>query len=148
MAALRSRTSAVNTVATIVGIVFLAVGIMGFIPGVTAHYGQLEFAGHTSDAKLLGVFEVSILHNIVHLLFGAVGVAAGRSTSLTAQRYLIGGGVVYLALWVYGLVVGHESKANFVPVNTADNWLHLALGAGMVVLGVVFGSVTKRRLNL
>jgi hypothetical protein len=138
----------VCTAATLVGITFLAVGVLGFVPGVTTHYSQLEFAGHTSDAKLLGLFEVSVLHNIVHLLFGAVGIAAGRASSLAAQRFLIGGGVVYLLLWVYGLAVGQEAKANFVPVNNADNWLHLALGAGMIVLGVMLGSVTKRRLNL
>jgi len=148
MSMLRRSSSAVNTAATVVGLAFLAVGILGFVPGVTAHYGHLEFAGHTSDAKLLGVFEVSVLHNIVHLLFGVVGVAAGRSTSLSAQRYLLGGGVVYLLLWVYGLFVGHESKANFVPVNNADNWLHLALAVAMIALGLVLGSVTKRRPRL
>jgi Domain of unknown function (DUF4383) len=143
-----SRTSTVNAAALLVGAVFLIVGVLGFIPGITSHYGQLEFAGHTSDAKLLGLFEVSILHNIVHILFGLAGLAAGRSTSLSAQRFLIGGGVVYLLLWVYGLAVGKEDKANFVPVNTADNWLHLALGAGMIVLGVTLGQVTQRKLRL
>ena len=143
-----SRTSRVNAAALLVGAAFLAVGVLGFIPGITSHYGQLEFSGHTSDAKLLGLFEVSILHNIVHILFGLVGLAAGRSTSLSAQRFLLGGGVVYLLLWVYGLSVGREDKANFVPVNDADNWLHLALGAGMIVLGVMLGQVTKRKLRL
>jgi hypothetical protein len=138
MAVIRTRTPAVNRAATLVGIGFLAVGVLGFLPGVTTHVGQLEFAGHTSDTRLLGVFEVSVLHNIVHLLFGVVGVAAGRSTSRSAQRFLLGGGVVYLLL----------SKANFVPVNTADNWLHLGLAAGMIVLGLVLGSVTKRHLKV
>ena len=47
--------------------------------------------------------------------------------------------MVYLALWLYGLVIRHDSPANFVPVNLADNWLHLLLGAGMVVLGLLLG---------
>ena len=47
------------------------------------------------------------------------------------------GGVVYLALWIYGLVIDQTSSANVVPVNTADNWLHLVLGAGMVALGLL-----------
>jgi hypothetical protein len=148
MSAFTRGRSTVNTAALVVGVAFLAVGILGFIPGITEHYKQMTFAGHDSDAKLLGVFEVSVLHNIVHLLFGLAGVAAGRATGLTAQRYLIGGGAIYLILWVYGLVVGHESKANFVPVNNADNWLHLILGAGMVVLGVTLGQVTRRRLQI
>jgi hypothetical protein len=143
-----SRTSTVNAAALLVGAAFLIIGVLGFIPGITAHYGQMDFAGHTSDAKLFGLFEVSILHNVVHILFGVVGIAAGRSTSLSAQRFLLGGGVVYLALWVYGLVVGKEAQANFVPVNNADNWLHLALGAAMIVLGVALGQVTQRKLRL
>jgi hypothetical protein len=77
---------------------------------------------------------VSILHNIVHLLFGVAGVALARSIN-GARAFLIGGGAIYLVLWIYGLLVGHDSDANFVPLNTADNWLHLGLGVGMVGLG-------------
>jgi hypothetical protein len=122
--------------AAAVGAVFLLVGILGFVPGITSHYSDLQFAGHQSDAKLLGIFEVSILHNIVHLLFGIAGLAMAR-TWPSARNYLIGGGVIYLVLFVYGLVVGENSKANFVPVNSADNWLHLLLGLGMVAAGVL-----------
>jgi hypothetical protein len=71
----------------------------------------------------------------VHLLFGAVGLVAARTVA-GARGFLIWGGVVYLVLWVYGLIIDHGSAANFVPVNTADDWLHLALGIGMVGLGV------------
>jgi hypothetical protein len=145
---IRSRMTPINLAAALVGAVFLVVGVLGFIPGITTHYGDLQFAGHKSDAKLLGVFEVSILHNIVHLLFGVVGLAAGRSTNLSAQRYLIGGGVIYLLLWIYGLVVDKEADSNFVPLNNADNWLHLVLGAAMVFLGVALGSVTRRKVAL
>jgi hypothetical protein len=129
--------------AAAVGAVFLVVGILGFIPGVTTNYGSMEFGGHHSDAKLLGIFEVSILHNIVHLLFGVAGLALARSWD-GARAYLLGGGAVYLVLWVYGLLVGHESSANFVPVNDADNWLHLLLGLGMVALGFLLGKRDRR----
>ena len=95
---------------------------------------MLTFAGHHSEAKLLGVFEVSILHNIVHLLFGVAGIAMSRRAD-TAKLFLIGGGVIYLVLWIYGLLIDQNSGANFVPVNSADNWLHFALGVAMVALG-------------
>jgi hypothetical protein len=129
----------VNTAAMIVGVVFVLVGILGFIPGITAHYGDLGFAGHGSGAKLLGIFQVSILHNIVHLLFGLAGIAAGRAAPSAARGYLVGGGVIYLVLWIYGLVIDKASSANFVPVNNADNWLHLLLGVGMIALGLALG---------
>jgi hypothetical protein len=132
----RTRRTAVQTAALLVGVVFLLVGIAGFIPGLTTNFDQMTFAGHESQAAILGVFQVSILHNIVHLLFGVAGLALSRSIS-GARGYLIFGGVIYLALFVYGLLIDHDSAANFVPVNSADNWLHLGLGIGMILLGLV-----------
>ena len=126
-----------------VGAVFLLVGVLGFVPGVTTHYDSMTAAGHHSNAMLLGLFNVSVLHNVVHLLFGAAGILMARSASL-ARLYLIGGGAIYLALFVYGLVIDHDSAANFVPLNTADNWLHLVLGVGMIGLGVLLGSRASR----
>ena len=122
--------------AAAVGAVFLLVGVLGFVPGVTSDYGSMQFAGHESDAALLGIFQVSILHNIVHLLFGVAGLMMARSWS-GARTFLVGGGAIYLVLWIYGLLIDHESSANFVPVNGGDNWLHFLLGVGMVALGLL-----------
>ena len=130
--------------ALVVAGTFALVGILGFIPGITTDYGTMAFAGHDSEAKLLGVFQVSILHNIVHLLFGLAGFALARTVS-GARNYLIGGGAIYLVLWLYGLVVGQDSAANFIPVNTADDWLHLILGLGMIALGFLTTRNTVRR---
>ena len=131
-------STTVRRVAAAVGAVFLLVGILGFIPGVTSHYDQLNAAGYESGALLLGVFQVSWLHNLVHIAFGIAGLAMARTSSL-ARLYLVGGGIIYLVLWLYGLVIDKGSDANFVPVNTADNWLHLALGLGMVAVGLFLG---------
>jgi hypothetical protein len=128
--------------AAIVGMVFLLVGVLGFIPGVTTHYDMLSWAGHHSGAMLLGIFNVSILHNIVHLAFGVAGLAMAR-TAGGAKAFLVGGGVIYLVLWLYGLLIDQDSGANFVPVNTADNWLHLVLGVGMIALGLIPLRATK-----
>ena len=121
--------STLQTVAMLFGAVFLIVGILGFIPGITTD-APGEFAGDESDAELLGIFRVSILHNIVHLLFGIAGLALARTWD-GARTFLIGGGVVYLLLWVLGLVGGAE----WIPSNTADNWLHFGLGAAMIGAG-------------
>ncbi|WP_211215399.1 DUF4383 domain-containing protein [Actinoalloteichus spitiensis] len=125
----------VRRAAAVVGLVFLLVGVLGFIPGITTGYDGMTFAGHESTAMLLGVFHVSVLHNLVHLAFGVAGLAMARSADL-AVGFLIGGGLIYLVLLLYGLIVPHDSTANFVPVNTADNWLHLVLGLGMIGLGL------------
>lgn len=121
----------------------MLVGILGFIPGITSNYATLGMAGPASDALLLGVFQVSILHNIVHLLFGVAGLLMGRTPG-QARAYLLYGGAIYLVLWLYGLLIGHETAANFVPVNTADNWLHFLLGVAMIGLALVLSRDTRR----
>ena len=132
-----ARTN-VQKASIVVGAVFLLVGVLGFVPGITSNFDQLTFAGHHSEAALLGLFNVSILHNIVHLLFGIAGVTLARTFD-GARSYLVGGGIIYLVLFIYGLVIDHDSSANFVPVNDADNWLHLILAIAMIGLGVVLG---------
>jgi hypothetical protein len=117
-----------------VGAVFLLVGILGFIPGITTNYESLSLAGHGSEARLLGIVQVSVLHNVVHLLFGVAGILMARTQS---RNFLLYGGIVYLVLWLYGLFVGPDTPGNFVPVNTADNWLHLVLGLGMIALALL-----------
>ncbi|WP_369195166.1 DUF4383 domain-containing protein [Streptomyces djakartensis] len=126
----------VQTAALLVGAVFLLVGILGFIPGITTGYDSMEFASHDSGAELFGIFQISILHNLVHLAFGVAGLAMSRTAS-AARTYLLAGGAIYLVLWLYGLIIGHDSAANFVPLNTADDWLHFFLGIGMIALGAL-----------
>jgi hypothetical protein len=139
---MRHRTL-IQNVASLVGLVFLIVGVAGFIPGVTTNlYEGLEVAGHDGDAMLLGIFEVSVLHNVVHILFGLAGIMLSRTLS-GSRGFLIGGGTIYLALWVYGLFIDRDSDANFVPLNSADNWLHLALGIGMIAFGLALSRETE-----
>lgn len=139
-----SARSPAQLLTLLIGATFILVGILGFIPGITSHlYGGLDFAGHNSKAELFHVFQVSWLHNLVHIAFGLVGLAFASSAA-TARLYLIGGGVIYLLLWFYGLLIDQAGGANFVPFNTADNWLHFALGTGMIVLG--FATTRGREL--
>jgi hypothetical protein len=127
----------VQNVAMLAGLVFLLVGIAGFIPGITTNlYDGLDFAGDGSEAELLGIFQVSVLHNIVHLLFG-VGLFMA-ATPEGARNYLIGAGVIYLVLFVLGILGG----ADWVPANNADDWLHLVLGAGLLGAGL---ALTRER---
>lgn len=138
------RTTNLQKAAQAAGAVFLLVGVLGFIPGITSNYDSLSFAGHGSEALLLGIFQVSVLHNIVHLLFGVAGLAMSRSHG-RSRSFLLYGGIIYLVLWLYGLLIGHDSDANFVPVNSADNWLHLLLGLGMIALAILLSRDSRPR---
>lgn len=133
-----ARWAPVQIAALVVGAAFLLTGLLGFIPGITTNFDMLSFAGHHSGAKLLGLFEVSVLHNVVHLTFGVAGLALARTFG-GARGFLLASGAIYLVLTLFGLVIDHESPANFVPVNAADNWLHLVLAIAMLVLGAVLG---------
>src|SRR5215208_3219299 len=129
----------VQNVARLVGIVFLLVGIAGFIPGITTNlYDGLEFAGDDGNAELLGLFKVSVLHNIVHGLFGIAGLALAATAS-GARTFLVGGGAIYVVLWLLGILGG----ADWIPSNSGDDWLHLVLGVAMIGLGV---ALTRERV--
>jgi hypothetical protein len=130
-----------RSAAAAVGVVFLLVGILGFVPGITTDYDTMTFASHDSEAQLLGVFQVSILHNIVHILFGIAGLVAARNAR-DVPTFLFGAAAVYAVLTVYGIVIDKESGANFVPLDSADNWLHLVLTVALAGLGLV----VRRRL--
>jgi len=118
--------------ARLAGIVFLLVGVAGFIPGVTTDlYDGLEFAGDKGTAELLGLFEVSVLHNIVHGLFGVAGLALSATAS-GARTFLIGGGAIYLLLFAVQAIGGGD----WLPLVGPTRWLNLGLGLGMIGVGV------------
>jgi len=125
----RERTLA-QKLAFLWGVTFLLVGVLGFIPGITSNFDDMAFAGKDSDAELLGLFQVSVLHNIVHLLFG-VGILMSRTWE-AAKNYLLGSAIIYVVLVIYGLITAQNDSANFVPLNNGDDYLHIALALGLL----------------
>jgi hypothetical protein len=115
-----------RSLALLGGAVFVLVGVLGFVPGVTTHYGALRFAGHGSHAELFGVFRVSILLNVVHLLVGAIGIVTARTTTSV---------IASLALWLLGVL----SAGALLSLDAADNWLHFVLAVVLLGLGSVVG---------
>jgi hypothetical protein len=130
----RERTSPIQLAARIVGAVFLLVGIAGFIPGITED-APGDFAGEDSPGSLLGVFQTGILHNLVHGAFGVVGLLMARTPG-GARAFLLGGGIVYLVLFLAGML----GAMDWLPADDTDDWLHLGLGVGMVALSFLSGS--------
>ncbi|HWB21433.1 MAG TPA: DUF4383 domain-containing protein [Gaiellaceae bacterium] len=123
-----NRNSA-QSVALLAGAALIAIGLLGFLPGTTTQYDSISFAGEGSGAKLVGLFQVSILLNLVQLLIGAAGIWLAKTTS-GARQYLLGAGVAYLVLWALGIA----QAGKWIPVNAADHWLHLGFGAGLIGL--------------
>ena len=117
-------------VAAVFGVVYLLVGLLGFI-----QTGFDKFADNNTNEKLLGIFEINPLHNIVHLLIGAVLLAAALKGIAAAKgaNTLVGG--VYLLVGIIGLFIANDtSDLNILSLNGADNVLHLA--SALVLLGV------------
>lgn len=131
----------VRWAAIICAMFFLAIGFVGFYPGVTANFNQIEM-GYGSEAMVLGIFQVSVLHNVVHLILGAAGLALSRS-SHTARAYLrIAGGITAL-LFLFGLIVDPSAMANFVPLNAVDTWAYLVMAIVLFGLSFLSGDVTR-----
>ncbi len=114
--------------ATAFGAVFLLIGVLGFIPGIT------------TDDKLLGLFQVNTLHNLVHILSGIAALAAARSEAY-ARTYFQVFGAVYALVTLVGFVM--KSVLGLFPVNPADNLLHLVIAAAALYLGFL----AKNRSN-
>ena len=119
-----------RTFALIYGIVFLLVGILGFVPGINQMHGAHEglTVGGPGHGMLLGLFHVNLLHNMVHLLFGVWGLAASRSID-ASRMYGKGVAIIYAVLAVFGLIPGLNTLFGLVPIEGNDVWLHLLLAA-------------------
>ena len=134
----------IQRAATLFGAVFALVTILGFIPGVTTNYdGLTTFDG--VGAEIFGVFGVNVLENLAHGLFAIAGFTAAASWA-ASKNYFVWGGVVYIALWLYGLLGGseEESSANFLGMNSASDWLHFALGLAMLGIGFLLSRRVTR----
>jgi Domain of unknown function (DUF4383) len=126
---------AVQYAAILVASLLLILGVLGFVPGVTANLDALHLAGPQSNAALFGIFDVSILDNLLQVAVGVMGLLMA-TTFARARAFLVLGGLLYLGLWIHGLLINFDSPTNVLPVNQADNWLHLGFGVAMVLLAL------------
>lgn len=108
--------------AKLFGIVFILIGVLGFIPGIT------------SNGHLLGIFEVNTLHNVIHLLSGIVALGASMSSLKASRMYFQVFGAVYALVAIVGFVQG-STVLGLIGVNLADNLLHVVIAAAALYLG-------------
>lgn len=130
----------VRWAAIMCGIFFLMIGFAGFIPSVTWNFNNIEM-GYGSEAMVLGLFQVSVLHNVIHLLAGLAGLVMSRFSN-SARGYLRIGAGVAVVLWVFGLLVDRDSYSNFLPLNTVDDWAYFVIALVMFGLSFLSRDVT------
>jgi hypothetical protein len=112
-----------RTLGMLFGIVFLAIGILGFVPGIT------------TNEMLLGIFMVNTVHSIVHIASGAVFLIASMSGAGAARLWFQIFGLIYAVVAIMGFVVGNGMIFNLISNNTADTWLHVVLAVVMLLIG-------------
>ena len=113
--------------ALVYGIVFLLVGIAGFVPGFLAppEEGRV-LTVNTGFGRLFDLFPVNLLHNLVHIVFGIWGLAAYRTFS-AARTYARAVAVIYGLLTIMGLIPVLSTTFGLIPIYGHDVWLHALL---------------------
>jgi hypothetical protein len=135
-----------GTAALVFGVVFLLVGVVGFFPAPPPA-GAPPLTVEHGHGLALGMFPINTLHNIVHLLFGVLGIAAARGAILSARGYFQLVAVSYALLVVLGLLPATNTTFGLIPIWGNDVWLHALIAAGAAYFGFVapVGVVTTRR---
>lgn len=113
--------------AKIFGIVFILVGILGFIPGITNAQGML-----------LGIFHVNALHNLFHIVSGAIAYWVSRKGTRASKLYFQIFGIIYGVLALMGFGKGDQDLLGCIANNMADAWLHLVIAIVALYLGFLY----------
>jgi hypothetical protein len=128
-----------RTFAITAGVIYLLVGILGFVPGAVAAppADAPNMAVHHNYGYLLGLFPVNTPHNLVHLLIGVWGIASYKTWG-AAKSFAAGLAILYALLAVAGIIPGLNTTFGLIPLWGHDIWLHAltALVAGYFAWGV------------
>jgi uncharacterized protein DUF4383 len=119
----------VKSAAIVFGIVFLVVGILGFVPAATPPMAD------GNGGMLLGLFHVNTAHNIVHLASGIIFLLCGMAGAGPSRTFFKIFGIVYALVAVLGFIKGNGLLLGMVANNMADVWLHVVLAVVMLYLG-------------
>lgn len=119
-----------------IGIVFVAVGLLGFVPGLKSPPPTWapNVVADGSYGLLLGLFPVNWIHNLVHLAIGLIALSSSRMMS-DARKFARSLAILYGALAVMGLIPKLNSTFGVIPLFGHDVWLH----AGTAAIAAYFG---------
>ena len=113
----------IKSAAVLFGIVFLLVGILGFVPGVAP------------DQMLFKIFHVNAAHNIVHIGSGIILLIAAMAGVGASIAWFKVFGIIYAVVAIWGFAVGTGNTLWVVSNNPAVTWLDVVLAATMLFLG-------------
>ncbi len=134
---------ATRTFALVIGIIYLIVGILGLIPGLLVPVSLPGVTVTSLEGAIFGIFPVNLIHTLIHLIIGIWGILAYRS--FTASRsFSITIGVIFIILFILGLIPGANVLFGLAPLFGADVWLHLVTG----ILGLYFGLTARRGVDV
>jgi hypothetical protein len=126
----------IKPAAILFGVVFLLVGILGFVPGATTNMNGMPM--------LLGIFHVNGAHNVVHLASGIVFLLCGMAGAGPSRMFFRIFGIVYALVAILGFMKGDGLLLGLISNNMADVWLHVVLSVSMLFLGFVASDRTAR----
>lgn len=133
-----------RTFALVMGLAFLAVGILGFVPRlVVMPADQPALRVEIAHGLLFGLFPVNAIHNLVHLAFGIWGVVVWRDFA-ASRTYARSVAVIYAALAVLGLIPVLNTLFGLVPLHGHDIWLHAVIAAASAYFGFVSVAAVER----
>jgi hypothetical protein len=132
-----------STMAMVFGVVFALVGLVGFFPSPPDPAAPPLAVEH-GHGMALGLFPINTLHNVVHLLFGVLGIAAARGVLMSARGYFQLVAISYAALVILGLIPATQTTFGLIPIWGNDVWLHALIAAGAAYLG--FAAPVARRV--
>lgn len=125
-----------TTLATLFGVVFIVVGIVGFFPSPPGP-DALPLTMDHGHGLALGLFPINTLHNVVHILFGVLGLMAARGALLSAKGYFAFLAVAYGLLAVLGLLPATQTTFGLIPIYGNDVWLHALLALAAAAIAAV-----------
>lgn len=112
-----------RTLAIFFGILFIAFGIMGFVPA------------YMTNGKLFDLFRLNFEHNVAHLATGLISLLCGLISGFASKMFFIICGVVYAFLALLGFQIGEGMVFDMIAVNLLDNILHAGVGAVFLLIG-------------
>lgn len=127
----------------IVGLLFVGVGILGFVPGITTppHPMDPNLAIESAHGRLFGIFPVNLVHNLVHLLLGVWALFASKNFT-SSRTYCRSAAIIYAVLAVAGIIPGLNTLFGLAPIHSHDIWLHVILALPLGYYGFVKSSVS------